>query len=464
VTTVTIPDDSLFGLDNLPYGVYSVAGSSPRVATRLGDTVIDLAGLLGDDDFARGSLNAFMAQGFRRWVEVRQQLRDRLSGAVPDEILYPLGEVTLHLPVDVADYVDFYASEHHASNLGRLFRPDNPDPLMPNWKHLPVAYHGRAGTIVVSGTDIVRPSGQRKAPNDPAPVFGPSVRLDIEAELGFIVGTGTSLGESISVANAEQHLFGAVIFNDWSARDLQAWEYVPLGPNLGKSFASTISPWVVPLLALQEAKVPTPAQDPKPLPYLALEEPWGLDVDLVVSWNGHEVSRPPYREMYWSPAQMLAHMTVNGASSRTGDVFASGTVSGPEKETRGAFIELTWGGAEPLSLGGEERTFLEDGDEIVITASAPGPNGSRLGFGEAAGRILPAREAVRPDVGEAGVSGQAGEALDQQASDPIARQRVEWAAAGQGALEPVGAHDRDVVDPEPAAEGRKVASGQPQGG
>jgi fumarylacetoacetase len=389
MTAITVAADSLFGLDNLPYGVYSVTGSQPRMATRLGDTVVDLAGLLGDDVFAQPSLNAFMAQGHERWAEVRAEIEERLAQPVPDEILYDVDDVTLHLPVEVADYVDFYASEHHASNLGRLFRPQNPDPLTPNWKHVPIGYHGRAGTIVLSGTDIVRPRGQRKGPEDAAPVFGPSTRLDIEAELGFIVGTGTQLGESIAVEDAEQHLFGAVLFNDWSARDLQAWEYVPLGPNLGKSFASTISPWVVPMLALQAAKVPTPRQDPQPLPYLALDEPWGLDVDLSVEWNGEEVSRPPYREMYWSPAQMLAHMTVNGASARTGDLFASGTISGPEKQTRGAFIELTWGGTEPVAVGEGERTFLEDRDEIVITGCAPGANGSRIGFGEARGRILP---------------------------------------------------------------------------
>ncbi|GAB3344575.1 fumarylacetoacetase [Modestobacter lapidis] len=391
MTTVPVPAGSLFGPDNLPYGVYSVAGSAPRVATRLGDTVVDLAVLLDDEVFARPDLNAFMAQGHGRWVAVRRQIADRLAGEVPDEALHALADVTLHLPIAVADYVDFYASEHHAANLGRLFRPDNPDPLMPNWKHLPVGYHGRAGSIVVSGTDIVRPCGQRKGADDPVPVFGPSVRLDIEAELGFVVGTGSAMGDTVPVTEAERHVFGVVLFNDWSARDIQAWEYVPLGPNLGKSFASTISPWVVPLLALEAARIPTPVQEPRPLPYLAMEPPWGLDVELSVEWNGVEVSRPPYREMYWSPAQMLAHLTVNGAPSRTGDLFASGTVSGPAKDTRGAFIELTWGGTEPVTVGGEQRTFLEDGDEVVLTASAPGPRGSRLGFGEARGRIVPAR-------------------------------------------------------------------------
>jgi fumarylacetoacetase len=389
MTTVTVPADSLFGPANLPYGVFSVGGSEPRVGTRLSDTVIDLAVLLGDEVFARPSLNAFMAQGYDRWVEVRRQIGERVAGEIPDEAVHAVGDVTLHLPVEVADYVDFYASEHHAANLGRMFRPDNPDPLTSNWKHLPIGYHGRAGSIVVSGTDILRPCGQRKGKDDPVPVFGPSVRLDIEAELGFVVGTGTAMGESVPVEEAERRIFGVVLFNDWSARDIQAWEYVPLGPNLGKSFASTISPWVVPLLALQPAKVPTPVQEPEPLPYLAMQSTWGLDVDLSVEWNGQVVSRPPYREMYWSPAQMLAHLTVNGAPSRTGDLFASGTISGREKETRGAFIELTWGGAEPVTVGGEQRTFLEDGDEVVLTATAPGPNGTRLGFGEARGRILP---------------------------------------------------------------------------
>nr|WP_218910822.1 fumarylacetoacetase [Nocardioides thalensis] len=387
---MTVPDDSLFGLANLPYGVYSVAGQEPRVATRFGDHVVDLALLLDDPVFAGPTLNPFMAQGHERWVAVRERITEALGGDVPDEAVHDLGDVTLHLPFEVADYVDFYASEHHASNLGRLFRPDNPEPLLPNWKHLPVGYHGRSASIVVSGTDVVRPSGQRKGPADPAPVFGPSVRLDIEAELGFVVGIGNPMGEPIPVADADRHIFGAVLFNDWSARDIQAWEYVPLGPNLGKSFASTISPWVVPLLALDAARVPTPVQEPAVLPYLALDEPWGLDIDLEVEWNGDVVTRPPYAAMYWSPAQMLAHLTVNGAPTRTGDLFASGTISGPEKDQRGAFIELTWGGKEPVTVAGQERTFLEDGDEVVLRATAPGRAGARLGFGEARGRILPA--------------------------------------------------------------------------
>ncbi|MGC4953621.1 fumarylacetoacetase [Actinomadura citrea] len=388
MTRIAIPEDSLFGLANLPYGVFSTPGTAPRVGVRVADSVVDLAAGLGDGVFAAPSLNPFMAEGHARWVEVREQILDLVSEDVPDEAVHPLDQVTPHLPFEVADYVDFYASEHHASNLGRLFRPDS-EPLMPNWKHLPVGYHGRAGTVVPSGTPIVRPSGQRKGQT--APTFGESRRLDIEAEVGFVVGTGSALGDPVSADDFDERVFGVVLVNDWSARDIQAWEYVPLGPFLGKSFATSVSHWVVPLLALEAARVATPPQDPEPLPYLREKNPWGLDLDLAVSWNGQVVSRPPYREMYWSPAQMLAHMTVNGASSRTGDLFASGTVSGPAKDQRGAFIELTWGGKEPVTVNGEPRTFLEDGDEVSIIASAPGPSGARIGFGEVTGRILPAR-------------------------------------------------------------------------
>ena len=389
MSTVGIPQGSPFGLANLPYGVFSVPGGARRVGVRLGDSVIDLAVLLGDETFAAPSLNRFLAQGRDRWDEVRARIAGLVAGDVDAAAVHPVGEVTLHLPFTVGDYVDFYASEHHAANLGRLFRPDS-EPLMPNWKHMPVGYHGRGGTVVVSGTDVVRPCGQRKAPTDAAPTYGPSRRLDIEAELGFVVGTGSRLGQRIGVDDFDRHVFGAVLVNDWSARDLQAWEYVPLGPHLGKSFATSVSAWVVPLAALEHARVPLPGQDPSPLPYLLGAQDWGLDVDLVVAWNGEEVSRPPYRTMYWSPAQMLAHLTVNGASTRTGDLFASGTISGPGKHQRGAFIELTWGGRDPITVAGEERTFLLDGDQVVSTATAPGPDGARIGFGEVAGKVLPA--------------------------------------------------------------------------
>lgn len=369
---------SLFGLTNLPYGVYSVGGSAPRVATRLGDHVVDLATLLDDDVFAGSSLNPFMAQGPDRWAAVRAAVTAALADGLPAEGVHPVADVTLHLPFEVADYTDFYASEQHASNLGRLFRPDSPDPLMPNWKHMPVSYTGRASSVVVSGTEVVRPCGQRLPAGGGSPELGPSARLDIEAEVGFVLGVGNDAGTPIPVTQAEQHVFGVVLFNDWSARDIQAWEYVPLGPHLGKSFASTISPWVVPLAALAAARTATPEQRPTPLPYLALPEPWGLDITLEVEWNGEVVSRPPYASMYWSPAQMLAHLTVNGASTRTGDLFASGTVSGPGRDQVGSLIER----------GGD---FLADGDEVVLRATAPGANGTTIGFGEAAGRITPAR-------------------------------------------------------------------------
>lgn len=394
MTTIDIPDGSLFGLDNLPYGVFSTPGGERRVGVRVGDHVVDLAVALDDEVFARPTLNAFMAQGHARWVEVRERVTELVSGDVPDAAVHAVADVALHLPFEVGDYVDFYASEHHASNLGRLFRP-NSEPLMPNWKHLPVGYHGRGGTVVVSGTDVVRPCGQRKAPDEAAPTFGESRRLDIEAELGFVVGTGSELGSPVPIEEFAERVFGAVLVNDWSARDIQSWEYVPLGPFLGKSFATSVSPWVVPLLALEAARVATPPQDPTPLPYLRENAPWGLDIELAVEWNGEVVSRPPYREMYWSPAQMLAHLTVNGASTRTGDLYASGTISGSERDQRGAFIELTWGGKEPVRVGGEERTFLQDGDEVALTATAPGASGGRISFGEVRNRIAPANHPGR---------------------------------------------------------------------
>jgi fumarylacetoacetase len=390
---IRAPDGSPFGIDNLPYGVFSTAGTPPRVGVRLGDAVVDLAAALGTDGpdaaFAAPALNPFMAQGRARWIEVRERITALVTGDVPDAAVHAVGDVVLHLPFAVADYVDFYASEQHATNLGRLFRPDA-EPLTPNWKHMPLGYHGRAGTVVVSGTDVVRPSGQRKDAPDAAPTFGPSTRLDLEAELGFVVGVGSPLGTPIPVDACAEHVFGVVLVNDWSARDLQAWEYVPLGPHLGKSFATSVSPWVVPLLALDAARIPLPGQDgPRPLPYLHGSAPWGLDVDLAVEWNGEVVSRPPYREMYWSPGQMLAHMTVNGASARTGDLFASGTVSGRATGQQGSLIEVTRGGREPIVVDGERRTFLLDGDTVTLTGTAPGAAGGRIGFGEVRGRIRP---------------------------------------------------------------------------
>jgi fumarylacetoacetase len=381
--------DSGFGPDHLPYGVFSVAGGERRVGVRFEDTVLDLHAATGRPEFAAPSLNAFLALGPEVWRQTREEVAGLVEAGAAS---VPLADVALHLPVEVADYVDFYASLDHATNVGRMFRPDG-DALTPNWRHLPIGYHGRAGTIVASGTPVVRPSGQRKAPDDAAPSFGPSARLDIEAELGFVVGTPSALGDPVPFSGFGEHVFGVVGLNDWSARDIQAWEYVPLGPFLGKSFATSISHWVTPLAALDAAWCDLPAQDPVPLPHLGPGQVRGLDIEVEVLLNGEVVSRPPYRTMYWSPAQMLAHLTSNGACLRTGDLFASGTISGPEPGQRGSFLELSWGGREPFGAeiwaGG--RTFLEDGDEVVLRYTAPGTGGGRITLGDVAGRIEPAR-------------------------------------------------------------------------
>ncbi len=400
MTWLDLPPDSLFGLANLPYGVFSAGGGPrpgpgvPRVGVRIGDSVLDLAEVLDDPVFGQPSLNAFMAQGRARWSDVRAQITELLTDGrhrrAVEPALYPLSAVGLHLPFTPGDYADFFGNEYHAANAGRIFRP-GAEPLQPNWKHLPVGYHGRSGTIVLSGTPVTRPHGQRKDPQDSAPAFGPSRRLDFEAEVGFVVGTGSPLGTPVAVGEFADHVFGAFLLNDWSARDLQAWESRPLGPFLAKSFATSISPWVVPLDALEHARVSPPPRDPAPLPYLADTEKWGLDLALEVRLNGHVVSRPPFATMYWTPAQMLAHMTVNGASTRTGDVYASGTVSGPDRDQRGCLLELSWGGTEPVALAdGSVRSFLQDADEVTITATAPGAGSARIGFGEVAGRVLPA--------------------------------------------------------------------------
>ncbi|MEV4946248.1 fumarylacetoacetase [Streptomyces sp. NPDC053755] len=392
-----------FGPHNLPYGVFSTADEPGRrrVGVRIGGHVLDAgaaAHALGSPYaalLARPSLNPLLAAGRTAWRDVRRALTAWVTVPAhrPDiePLLHPLDSVTLHLPYEVADYVDFYASEHHATNVGRIFRPDG-DALTPNWKHLPIGYHGRAGTVVVSGTDVVRPSGQRKAPTDAAPVFGPSVKLDIEAEVGFVVGTPSALGSPVALGDFPEHVFGLTLLNDWSARDIQAWEYVPLGPFLGKSFTTSVSAWVTPLEALEAARVSPPARDFDLLPYLddaGEEVPGGFDLRITVRINGEVVSEPPFSTMYWTAAQQLAHMTVNGASLRTGDLYGSGTVSGPEVDQRGSLLELTWNGRDPLELAAGKRTFLEDGDEVTLTAWAPGPDGTRVGLGEVTGRIVP---------------------------------------------------------------------------
>jgi fumarylacetoacetase len=389
---------SLYDVHNLPYGVFRHAGRPPRIGVRVADFVLDLDGAEAADLVLAGgalrepSLNEFMSLGRPQWSAVRHRIVELLGEdrhrATVEPLLIPLADVELVLPFAVADYVDFYSSEHHAANVGQIFRPGQP-PLLPNWKHLPIGYHGRAGTVVVSGTPVVRPAGQRATPD--GPTFGPSVRLDIEAEVGFVVGVPTSLGDRVPAGRFADHVFGVVLVNDWSARDIQAWEYQPLGPFLGKSFATSVSPWVVPLDALADAWVPAPPQDPPVLDYLHDVPHLGLDLRLAVDWNGTRVSEPPFSAMYWTPAQQLAHLTVNGASLRTGDLFASGTVSGPRRDQTGSFLELSWGGAEPVTFaGGVARTFLEDGDTVTISATAPGPGGTTIGLGKVTGTILPA--------------------------------------------------------------------------
>ncbi|MCW2757615.1 MAG: fumarylacetoacetase [Nocardioidaceae bacterium] len=383
---------SAYDADNLPY-----AATPAGIVVRIGDHALDLAAAAFEHRpdlaplLAAPSLNPLLAAGPETWADVR----DWATALVTDPAyagalgLTPVGRTTLLRPFAVGDYVDFYASEHHATNVGRIFRPDG-EALLPNWKHLPVGYHGRAGSVVVSGTDVRRPCGQRLEGG--APAYGPSTRLDIEAELGFVVGRAVPLGQRVPTAEFAETVFGVTGLNDWSARDIQAWEYVPLGPHLGKSFATSIGAWVTPLAALEPARVELPGQDPAVLPYLEVAGPAGYDVAVEVVLNGTVVARPPYAAMYWSPAQMLAHLTVNGASLRVGDLYASGTISGPGPDQVGSFLELCRGGREPFLVDGREHTFLEDGDEVVLRYSAPAAPGranARIGLGEVRGTILP---------------------------------------------------------------------------
>jgi fumarylacetoacetase len=403
-------DGSGFPAEHLPLGVFSAGGGAPRVGARIGDQVLDLARLSADglvggaaegEALAAPTLNPFLALGPATW----QATRDRVTELVCDPAgrarvapaLLPHAAATVHLPIAVADYVDFYSSIEHATNLGRMFRPDA-EPLLPNWRHLPVAYHGRAGTVVVSGTPVARPTGQRRS-GDGAIEFGPTTRLDIELELGFVVGVPSQQGQPVPIGEAAQHVFGIALVNDWSARDIQVWEGQPLGPFLGKSFATTMAGWVTPLTALASCHVDGPVQDPEPLEYLRLAEPWGLDIDLEVSLtpagaaaggDPAPISRGTAAGLYWRLPQQIAHLTVNGAHLRTGDLLASGTISGPDRGSEGSLIELTVGGAEPLEVAGARRTFLEDGDEVVLRGRARPGDGVTIELGEAAGRIVPA--------------------------------------------------------------------------
>jgi fumarylacetoacetase len=381
-----------FGPEHLPYGIFRRPGEDPRVGVRLGDGVLDLAalardGLLAEDPalFARPCLNALMAAGPEVWTRVRERLLALARAPDAEPPLLAIDAVQTLLPIAVADYADFFSSIEHARNAGRIFRPDA-EPLPPNWLHLPVAYHGRASTVVVSGTPIRRPCGQRLAPEGGAPVFGPSAALDVELELGFVIGKPSAHGERVAVERALEHVFGVVVLNDWSARDLQAWESRPLGPFLAKSFATSIAAWVTPLDAIRDRRVAAPAQEPAPLPYLR-EQPWAFDLDLEAQLNGTTIVRTSARHLYWSVAQQIAHLTANGASLRTGDLLGSGTISGPERGERGSLLELSWNGAEPVALDdGSERAYLRDGDEVVLCGAGDGG----LALAEVRGRIEPA--------------------------------------------------------------------------
>ncbi len=411
---VAVPPHSHFPLQNLPYGVCRRRDGTRCIAVSIGDSILDLTALeaLGWLDvpvlrgrrvFDSGTLNAFMAQGRTVWTAVRQRLQQLLDADEPAlrdnaelraRVLVPMSEVEMLLPADIGDYTDFYSSREHASNVGAMFRgPDKA--LQPNWLHLPVAYHGRSSSIIVSGADVRRPCGQSKPDSAAAPSYGPSKSLDFELEMAVFIGPGNKLGQPIPIAQAEEHLFGMVLLNDWSARDIQAWEYVPLGPFLGKNFATSISPWVVTMEALAPFRVAAVAQDPPPLPYLHDPARTTYDIHLEVLLQGEKMSEARricasnFRYLYWTLAQQAAHHTVNGCNLRPGDLLASGTISGPTPDSYGSMLELSWRGTRPVKVGEETRTFLLDGDRVTLTAWCQG-DGYRVGFGSASARILPA--------------------------------------------------------------------------
>ena len=407
---IDVDPNSDFPIQNLPYGVFSTAKNpNPRIGTRIGDWVVDLAFI--DDEklfdkeygfFADSTLNRFMAAGRDVWRNVRQRLTELLSPgdtnpweeAMRARALIPVDEAQMHLPVAIGDYTDFYASREHATNVGIMFRGKE-NALMPNWLHLPVGYHGRASSIVVSGTDVIRPRGQVK-PKDGELEFIASRQLDFELEMGFFIGAGNDLGQPISIENAHEHIFGIVLLNDWSARDIQAWEYQPLGPFLAKNFASSISPWVVTMDALEPFRVQGPEQEPVPLLYLKSDSSNGYDITLEVTLQSKSMNEPQtitrsnLKYMYWSLVQQLTHHTVTGCNMRTGDMCGTGTISGQTEDSYGSMLELTWRGEKPISLpSGETRKFLQDGDTVTMKGYCQG-DGYRVGFGEVTGRILPA--------------------------------------------------------------------------
>ncbi len=398
-TWLDIAADSDFSIDNLPFGIFSTHQKKPRVGVRIGDYVVDLEqtrklGLLNipRNICNQSSLNPFIGLGKKRTSAVRLQLQEWLTqenSALKKHfahVFHKIEDVKMHLPVKVGDYTDFYSSIEHATNAGKIFRPDNP--LYPNWKHIPIAYHGRASSIVVSGTPIHRPQGQFKPADSQIPVFGYTKELDFELEIGAIIGRNSEHGKSISTAEAEDYVFGLVLFNDWSARDIQRWETLPLGPFLGKNFASSISPWVVTLEALEIFRVKGPTQDPQPLPYLQVNGIRNFDIHLTAKLNETTITNTNFKYMYWNIAQQVAHHTVNGCNLKIGDILASGTISGSEVGSYGSLLELTWAGKNQITLNdGETRTYLESGDTLTLAGFCE-KDGKRVGFGEVTGKIV----------------------------------------------------------------------------
>ena len=410
---IEVPRESHFPIQNLPFGIFKPRTGMARVGVAIGEYVVDLAALeqnghfnFGQNEhlFSTDSLNAFLALGRPAWRKTRATLLRLLAADTPtlrddpalrDRVFYAQKDVAMQLPARIGDYTDFYSSYHHAHNVGTMLRgPENA--LMPNWKWLPVAYHGRASSIVVSGTEVRRPRGQIKPPDASVPIFGSTKSLDYELEMAFLVGPPNALGEAVPIDRAIDHMFGFVLMNDWSARDIQAWEYQPLGPFLAKNFATSISPWVVTLEALEPFRRSSAPQDPEPLPYLRTKNDFTFDIELEARLQTakmdtpHVITRTNFQNLYWSISQQLAHHTVNGCNLQPGDLLASGTISGATEESRGCMLELTWRGANPLKLpNGETRKWLEDSDTLQITGWCEG-DGYRIGFGEVSGQIVPA--------------------------------------------------------------------------
>lgn len=411
---VEVPSDSDFSIQNIPFGIFKTSNTNPRAATAIGNKVLDLSALqaaglfdgidLPSDIFSKSTLNGLMELGKATCREVRDRLSDLLeesdtelrdNDTLRSEAFYDMEAVEMLMPVSVPNYTDFYSSEQHAFNVGTMFRgPENA--LMPNWKHIPVGYHGRASSIVVSGTPFHRPKGQTKADDADAPSFGPCRLLDFELEMAYITGKENALGDSVSTSEAEDYIFGFVILNDWSARDIQKWEYVPLGPFLAKNFASHVSPWIVTMDALEPFIVEGPVQDPEVLPYLKCDQATHFDVKLEVGIQPEgadetTVSNSNFRHMYWNVRQQLAHHTVNGCNMQVGDMYGSGTISGPEESAYGSMLELTWRGTRPISMkDGSDRKFIQDGDTVIMRGHAE-KGGVRVGFGEVKAKVLPAQ-------------------------------------------------------------------------